>query len=250
MSWLLDIFLVVGAYIYVILVILIPKYLKEKEKISGFTARKIIHLLAGLSIFITPFLEFYWYAVIISGSLMILVFFSSKESKIKPLKELYEAISEEAEEKVGYLQGPFNYCLSVFLLMLVFSIIATFGLKLFYFPIAGILIMIVSDTLASVIGKRYGRIKIKLKWTNTERTIIGSLTLFASAFALSYLSYWLFGFVLIMDQVTITIEEVLIFSLLTSVIATITELLSPSTYDDLTVPILTTIVIFIFSIFI
>ena len=246
MSLLIDIILVFFAYLYIFAVILIPKYLKEKEKISKFTARKIIHLLAGLSILITPFLEFYWFAVIIAGTMVILTYLSSKESKIKQLKGLYDAIGEESEERVGFLQGPFNYCLSIFILMLVFSIIALiFKLNQFYFPISGILIMVISDTLASLVGKKYGKIKIKLKWTHTERTIIGSMTLFVSAFILSFFSYILFGYYY---QEILTYDLVFVFSILTSVVATITELLSPSTYDDLTVPIITTIIIFVLSI--
>lgn len=241
-----DIILVACAYFYVLLVIMIPKYLKEKNRISGFTARKIIHLLAGLSIFITPFLTFYWFAVIISGSLMILTYLSSKESKIKQLKSLYDAIGEEAEEKVGFLQGPFNYCLSIFVIMLFFSFVALAGTNIFYIPIAGILIMIVSDTLASIIGKKYGKKKIIIKWTNTERTVIGSMTLFITAFILSYFSYLIFGYLIQTSQVTIDLFQVFLFSLLTAFIATIVELLSPSTYDDLTVPIITTLIMFLF----
>lgn len=244
MSILIDIILVICAYLYVLTVILIPKYLKEKGKISKFAARKTVHLLAGLSIFVTPFLEFYWYSLIISGSMMLLTYLSSKESKVKQLKSLFDAIGEEAEEKAGYLQGPFNYCLSIFILMLFFSIFAP---TMFYFPISGILIMIISDTLASVVGKKYGKIKIKIKWTHTERTIIGSLTLFLTAFFLSFFSYLLFGVIIPTSQQVINIAQVIIFSFLTSIVATITELLSPSTYDDLTVPIITTLIIFLLS---
>lgn len=244
MSILIDIILVICAYLYVLTVILIPKYLKEKEKISKFAARKTVHLLAGLSIFVTPFLEFYWYSLIISGSMMLLTYLSSKESKVKQLKSLFDAIGEEAEEKAGYLQGPFNYCLSIFILMLFFSIFAP---TMFYLPISGILIMIISDTLASVVGKKYGKIKIKIKWTHTERTIIGSLTLFLTAFFLSFFSYLLFGVIIPTSQQVINIAQVIIFSFLTSIVATITELLSPSTYDDLTVPIITTLIIFLLS---
>jgi len=246
MSLLIDIILVFSAYLYIFAVILIPKYLNEKGKISKFTTRKIIHLLAGLIIFITPFLEFYWFAVIIAGSMMVLTYLSSKESKVKQLRSLYDAIGEKTEEKVGFLQGPFNYSLSIFILMFSFSLIALmFNLNRFYFPISGILIMIISDTLASMVGKKYGKIKIKLKWTHTERTIIGSMTLFVSAFILSFFSYILIGYYY---QETITLYQVFLFSILTSVVATFTEIISPSTYDDLTVPIFTTITIFLLSI--
>ncbi|MFX0070336.1 MAG: hypothetical protein ACFFAO_04520, partial [Candidatus Hermodarchaeota archaeon] len=112
-----DVFLVFLTYAYIMLTIVIPVQLKKRDKISKFTARKMVHLLAGLSVLSTPFFVWPYWAVVIAGSLTILVFFSSKESKVKKLKELYDTIGEEAEEKVGYLQGPFHYCISILILV-------------------------------------------------------------------------------------------------------------------------------------
>jgi len=105
----------------------------------------------------------------------LLTLLSSKKSNVKQLKELYDSIGEEAEEKVGYLQGPFHYCLSITILITFFVIVAP---KQLYFPIAGILLMIISDTLASIIGKKYGKRKINLPWLKTTRSLEGSLFLY------------------------------------------------------------------------
>ncbi|MHA1491955.1 MAG: diacylglycerol/polyprenol kinase family protein [Promethearchaeota archaeon] len=244
MILLLDLFLVFLTYLYIIVAIQIPIQLKKRDKISKFTARKIVHLFAGLSILSTPFFDWVGFAVIIAGSLTILTFLSSKESKVKQLKELYDSIGEEAEEKVGYLQGPFHYCLSILSLVTFFAIFAQHQM---YFPIAGILIMIISDTLASVVGKKYGKINIKLPWLNTLRTLEGSLTFFISAFLLCLFSYTVFGLTNPITQIHLTVEQVLLFSLITSLLATIIELISPSTWDDLTVPILTTLIMFLLT---
>ncbi|MFW9948429.1 MAG: hypothetical protein ACFFDX_16505, partial [Candidatus Odinarchaeota archaeon] len=48
-------------------------------------------------------------------------------------------------------------------------------------------------------------------------------------------------------QVHISIESALILSIITSALATIIEVFSPSTWDDLTVPILTTLIIFLLT---
>lgn len=232
----IDILLVMLTYIYIMLTILIPVQLKKRDVISKFAARKMVHLLAGLSILFTPFYTCPYFAILVAGSLTLVTFFATKDSKIKKLKELYDTIGEEAEDSLKhrkFLQGPFNYCLSILILISIFVILAPHQL---YFPIAGILIMIIADTLASVVGKRWGRIKIKLPWTGT-RTVEGSLTMFLFSFIVSFGSFWFFGFFNTLTQVPLTWEIIVIYSLATAFLATIIEILSPSTFDDLTVPI-------------
>lgn len=241
-----DLLLMLLTYGYILLTIMIPVQLKKRNKISKFTARKIVHMFAGLSVLITPFFTWPWFAVVIAGSLTAVTLLSSKESNVKQLKDLYDSIGEEQEEKVGYLQGPFHYCLSILSLMTFFVIFAPNEL---YFPISGILIMIISDTLASIIGKRYGKLHINIPWTKSKRTVEGSLAFFGSAFLLCLFSFAFFGLINPLSQKPLTIETILLYALITSALGTIIELLSPSTYDDLTVPILTTIIIFILTLF-
>ncbi len=240
-----DLLLMLFTYVFVTLTIIIPVELKKRDKISKFTARKIVHTLAGLSVLSTPFFIFPYFAILIAGSLTIVVFFSSKESKVKKLKDLYESIGEEAEEKAGRLMGPLNYCISITILVTVFVIFAPNQL---YFPIAGILIMIFADTLASVIGKRWGKIKLKLPWTGT-RTVLGSLTMFVTAFLLSLGSFWYFGSFALSEQNPLTWNIIFLYAFITSLLATIIEAISPSIYDDLTVPIFSTIIMYLLVFF-
>ncbi len=244
MDYLFDLLIVLITYLYIFATILLPVQLKKREKISKFHARKAVHLFAGLSVFSSPYFNWKWWPVIIAGTLTVLVLLSSKKSKIKQLKELYDSIGEEAEEKVGYLQGPFHYCLSILILIMSFVIFAPNQL---YFPIAGIMLMIISDTLASIIGKRFGKIKIKIPWINSTRTLEGSLTFFVSGFIICFIAFTVLGVTNPITQVHIPIESALILSLITSALATIIELFSPSTWDDLTVPILTTLIIFLLT---
>jgi len=233
-------------FFYILLTIFIPLILYKKEKITKFAARKSVHMFAGLAVLSSPFYFWPFWPTIIAGTLTILVYFSSKESKVKQLKDLYDAISEEQEEglKRAFLQGPFFYCLSITSLVLIFGI---FARDQFYFPIAGVLIMIVADTLASVIGKRWGKIGISLPWTNSKRTLEGSLTFFISAFLLCFLSFFLFGLLIPTFQEPLALPTILIYSLITSAMATIIELISPSTFDDLTVPIGSTLIIYLLT---
>lgn len=239
--------------------IIIPITLKKKDKISSFTARKAVHLLAGLVVILVPFftrpLGTFW-AVLIAFSMTIIVYKSEKGSKVKLLEDFYQAIGEEAEEKLkrAYLQGPFHYAVSITLLVSIFAIIQLIGFIIpiipwqnqMYVAISGLLILFISDTLASLVGKKYGKIKINLSWTGTVRSLEGSLVFFISAFLLAFFSLFIFGYL----ASTLTLPAVIIYSIIIAAIGTIVEILSPSTWDDLTVPIITTIIFFIFTNFI
>jgi len=232
------------AYGYILLTILIPVYLKKKDLISKFLARKIVHLFAGMVVLIVPFFILPLHAVFVAASLTVAVYFSSRDSSVKQLQELYESIGEEAEESIGRLQGPFCYSISITVLIAIFVVFAPTQL---YFPICGILIMIVSDTFASVVGKKFGSIRLSLAYTGSQRTLEGSLTFLVSAFLLCFTAFYFFGLFNPISQRVLTIDLVIAYSLATALAGTLIELFSPSTLDDLTVPIVTTMVIFSLS---
>lgn len=239
-----DIVITLLAFLYVVLTIFSPMILYKKGKVSKFQARKLVHLTAGLAVLVTPFFVWKIWGTIIAGTLTIVVFATSEKARVKKLKELYETISEEAEEdlKRPYLQGPFHYCAAI---TFIITIAAIFFPNQIYFAIAGILIMIVSDTLASLFGKKYGKHSINISWTNTTRSLEGSLMLFGSAFILCFGAFLIYGFFDFGTQLRLNLIQVILYSLLTSVIATVIELISPSTWDDLTIPIATTLTIFL-----
>ncbi|TXT67329.1 MAG: Cytidylyltransferase family protein [Promethearchaeota archaeon] len=240
-----DLMLVLVAFLYVGISIFTPMILYKKEKINKFQARKMVHLFAGLAVLVTPFFTWKLFGTIIAGLLTVVTLLSSKKSKVKKLQELYETIGEEAEESLErpYLQGPFHYCLAITLIV---TIAAIFFPNQIYFAIAGILIMIISDTLASLFGKKYGKHPINISWTKTTRSLEGSIMMFLSAFILCFGAFLIYGFFNIGGtQQALNFFDVLILSLITSLVATFIELISPSTWDDLTIPIGTTLSIFL-----
>ena len=244
MNILLDLLILLITFIYVFATILIPVQLKKRDKITKFQARKAVHLFAGLSVLTTPYYSWPWWAAILASSITILTLFISKKSNVKQLREVYDSIGEEAEEKVGYLQGPFHYALSITILVTIFVLFAP---NQMYFPIAGILLMIISDTLASIIGKKYGKRKINLPWLKTTRSLEGSLAFFISGFILCFIAFTFFGVTNPLTQIHLTLEVALLYSLITSALATIVELVSPSTWDDLTIPIATVVIVFLLT---
>jgi dolichol kinase len=241
-KFLYDLVIILFSYLYVFITIAVPVYLKKKEWISKFIARKIVHLYSGLVVLIVPFFILPLHAVYISLSITVMTYFSSRDSSVKQLQELYHSIGEEAEEKVGRLQGPFHYAVSITVLITIFSIFAPDRL---YFPICGILIMIISDTFAAIIGKKFGRIILALPYTGSSRTLEGSFTFFLSAFLLCFSAFYFYGLgnPVNHNQQLLTLKIIFTYSLITSLAGTLIELFSPSTLDDLTVPIVSTIVI-------
>jgi dolichol kinase len=116
-----------------------------------------------------------------------------------------------------------------------------------YFPIAGILLMIISDTLASIIGKKYGKNKINLPWLKTTRSLEGSIAFFLSGFLICFIAFTFLGVTNPLTQIHLTLGIALLYSLITSALATVVELISPSTWDDLTIPIATVIIVFLLT---
>lgn len=228
-----DLIIFLGAIIYVIATIFIPKILKEKNLISGFVARKIIHSFAGLGVFITPYMYYPILAVSIAIASTVLTKLSSDKSNLKQLKGLYQAIGEAEELKVGYLQGPFAYCIAITILVFAFI----FWPDKYYFPISAILIMMFADTAASIVGKRFGKHKINVPCVGNKRSIEGSITFVIVGFFCSFPVFYILGIIYPGFSMVLTINQVILLSLLMSVISAILELLSPSKFDDLIIPI-------------
>ncbi len=89
-------------------------------------------------------------------------FLASDKTKVKILKLIYKEIHEKDEEIVGYLQGPFAYAIAITLL----SLLAYITPNGMYFAIVPVLLMIFSDTFASFVGKKYGKIKLTFAKNN------------------------------------------------------------------------------------
>lgn len=203
-----DWIIVLIVAVYVALVYTLPIVFYRKKLISGRIARNIIHFLAGFSILVLYLANNKWIFFISSLAITGIVFISRKNTPL--LKYVYNAIAED-EEKT-YLQGPVLYGIAVSYLIL-FSIVFDNNL----IPLVSTLVLIISDPMASLIGKKYGKNKFRL--ISTSRTIEGSLTMFASNAIILFIFYG------------ISLKAAAI-----AFILTIVELASPSKVDDFTLP--------------
>ncbi len=228
----MDIILLSGAFLYIIIIIGISIILKKTGVITSHTARKIVHLFAGFAVFIVPYLSIPFLALIISVSVLIFTRFAGPKNIGKPV---FEAIAEKDEREKGYLSGPFSYALAINILVFIFSF--ENAVQYFYFPASSIMVMMISDTAAAWVGRKWGKHKIDLKYTKTVRTIEGSLTMFVTAFILSFLGFSFFGQWFPDSNQQMEYSWIAILSLILALNSTIVEIFSPSNIDDLTVPI-------------
>lgn len=204
-----DLLVVLIVIVYIAILYTVPIILYKRKKLSGRAARNIIHFFAGLSILALYFASNKWIFFIASLGITAIVFFSRKNTPL--LNHVYNAIAED-EEKT-YLQGPVLYGLSISYLIL-FSIVFNNNL----IPLVSTLILTVSDPLAAIVGKKYGKNVLFL--FGSKRTVEGSISMLISNFIIISI---FFGFGM--------------KALAIGFIITIIELISPSKIDDFTLPL-------------
>jgi dolichol kinase len=168
----------------------------------------IIHFLSGFSILSLFFAQNKWLYLGVSAIFTLLIFLSRKSTPL--LNHFFNSINEK--EETDYLQGPFLYAIALDYLI-VYSIITGNNL----IPFASMLVLVISDPFASMIGKKYGKNNYSLIKSN--RTIEGSIAMFLmNALILSLM----FGF----GTKSIGISFIL----------AVIEVISPSKIDDFTLP--------------
>ena len=229
-----DLTLLFFTTVYVVVSILVPVFLVERKKLSKYWARKAVHSFSGLAVFVVPYLAVPFLAVVLSSLVTMLMFVSGEKSF---LKVLFKNLAEKEELSLGYLQGPFAYSFAITLLMLLTTLLEGRS----YFAIAALMVMIFADTLASIVGKKHGTHKINIPFIGNKRSVEGSLTFFLVGFCVSFITYYFIGYLFPGYTFALGLSTVVFYSLLTSFIGMVFELFSPSKWDDLLIPLGTTL---------
>jgi dolichol kinase len=180
-------------------------------------SRKITHIGAGMIIAFLPLFDDTHWSKYLNVSIFVIWIVLLVQ------KGLFADVNDEAVKTMTrtgdrreLLKGP-----------LYFVIVATICGTLFYKTFEGVLAMAIlgwGDGMAPVIGSRYGKIKYKIL---SQKSLEGSLTMFASAFIAS----------LLLIQFIIPQEYNFNRILILSAIATVAEGISPKELDNFTIPI-------------
>lgn len=214
---------IILAIIYIGIVIVTGKLFDKKSKEAS---RKFIHImLAPYWIIAILFFDNVILASVLPFLFVIINALSYKFNLIKQMER-------NEDEKDGF--GTVYYALSLLILSLV-----TFGplveFKNIYGPLValvGVLVMALGDGLAAIIGKNVKSFEYRIG--GTKKTLAGSSTMFLVSFIIIsiFLAY---------IKVPLWFIKAAIISLLT----TILEAVSIKGLDNITVPLLTTLMIFL-----
>ncbi len=125
--------------------------------------------------------------------------------------------------------GTVYYSISLFILAL-----WSFYIHMPYIGLLGILIMGYGDGFAALVGKKFGKHPFRL---NKEKSNEGSFTVFITAFLITFLLITYY-------YRDINILKTFVISLIISIISTIVEAITPNGFDNLSLPLTSSVVFY------
>lgn len=149
---------VIAATFYTILFIFI-EFITRKSKISNELSRKLAHILAGTSAALLPLVMGFREIMVVSLLFLPVMLISKRNN-------LFSSIHEVSRKTHGELYFP----VAIFITALLFP-----NRQIFMY---GVMVMALSDGLASLFGQKYGQKKYKL-WQG-QKSYLGSFVFFAT----------------------------------------------------------------------
>ena len=202
--------------IYIFLVLVLATIVAKRSRGASETSRKLVHILMGNWVFLTPLFVDLWAVVLVPFSFIIINSLS--------LKYKFIAAMERDDDSLGTVY----YAISLFVLAA-----AGFILKWPRLIYLGVLIMAYGDGLAAVIGQKYGRNK-PFSFA-PKKSLTGSVTVAIVAFIATAL---VFSLVKNSDAATTpALPLILLVSLATALFAAGIELIGENGCDNLTLPL-------------
>jgi uncharacterized protein (TIGR00297 family) len=194
-------------------------FLYKKQAFSHFFLRKFVHIIVGVMVVLASFYLESSVPIITISVLFVLINIVSIQKK--------KFTSIHGEDK-SY--GTVYYPLAILVLAILF-----WDNYLVLFQITT-LIMALSDAFAAIIGEKYGKTKFKLIKDN--KSIAGLLAMFISTFIIIFLMLILYS--------DISLLQLIIIAISIGLISVAAELLSSNGSDNLTVPLLSSLFLFVF----
>ncbi len=236
-----DIVVYVIGMFYVLMVLTIGDYLRRKMNYSPDFTRKVIHLFAGGAIWTVPYYPHPWVAAVLAATFAVLLVVAGSDR----FSQYFEAMARPEDLEQGSVRGPFWYAVSITILTGVFTF--TGYEHLYFIGAAAIQIMMFGDGLSAPIGILFGGNHTRVI-NGSKRSIHGSLALFVFGFIGALLAFWFYGvfnYGTLVSGTEVLWIPMIILALIGAVSATLIELVSPKGTDNTTVPLLTTVVMFV-----
>ncbi len=233
------------AVIYAVLVLLAGDLGRRRLGLDSNFTRKIIHLFAGFAIWTVPFYTHAWVATFVALTFVIMLIFANS----KRFGRFFAAMARQEDLAVDSVRGPLWYAVSITLLTGIFTF--TGRVDIYFIAAASIHMMMLGDGLSAPIGLRYGKKHMYTFW-GSQRSIHGSASLFMFSLIGALLAFWFFGVLnygTLIAAGQILWGTIIQLALIGAVAATVIEILSPKGTDNLTVPLLSAVVMLITGIY-
>lgn len=205
----------ISSLVYIFLVIGIATVVAKKSQGASETSRKVVHILVGNWVFLTPLFTELWAVVLVPFTFIIINSLSLKYTLISAMERKDDSL------------GTVYYAVSLFFLSGL-----GFVLGLRALPYIGVLTMAYGDGFAAITGKKWG-LRKPFSFA-PEKSLAGSLTVAAAAFMATAGSLLYF-------QDEFSIERSLLFILflagLNGLFSAFMELIGKRGCDNLTLPI-------------
>ncbi len=210
---------IVLSFVYIFFIILLAEFIRRIAKFRTSITREIVHIgvsLWGIGIY---FLFRTWWGVLVPP----LVF-----SGINYLSYRYEIFKAmELKGNIGTILYPLSLCI-------IFPFFWYIGNKI---PaVAGLLVMGFGDGFAGIVGQKFGKHRYKI--FNAEKSIEGSIAMFLFSFLAVFLIFLIFS-------PSFTWAKIISISLITALASTLVEAISIKNFDNLTVPIIASLIIYL-----
>ena len=202
-----------------LLLVTVAHVLHSFFKLSAETSRKFLHVSGGILALCSPlfFTSHKWILILCSLAFLLLLF--------TYLKSWLPAIHQTKRKSIGSVIYPIPIYLCFFIA------IQKQNHLLFYLPIS---LLTVSDTIAEFGGKKWGTHSRMLMYR--QKTIAGSISFAVSALVISIGWGIIFKF---------PAQQIIILSITTTLIATIAEMVSTKGWDNITVPMVTLVLLLV-----
>jgi dolichol kinase len=208
-------------------ILLASEYLCQKRILKGEFARKFVHIItATFAAFWPLFLSFPQIAILSVLFVVVLVI----------VKKLNLFTSLKSARRATY--GEIWYAVGIGASALIFQDAAVYAIAVLHMALA--------DGFAAVVGVAAKKKTTIFKFNGHTKTIIGSTTFFVISYALN-LVYWFALEGSVLNSGGMSVMTPIIFSIVSSTLLTLVEIISPKGSDNVIVPLLAGSLLVIFQ---
>jgi phytol kinase len=203
-----------------ILLIGITELLHRFFKLKAETSRKFLHVSGGLLCLPAPrFFDSHWWVLILASLSFILLL-------VTFLKNMLQSVHKTERKSIGSIIFP----IPVYFCFLAAELLQN---NLYYYlPIS---LLTISDTTAEIAGNRWGH--LTKRFFKEQKTLAGTIGFFVTALAVCY--GWLYCY-------NFPVMNIVLLTILISIVTSVTELVTLKGWDNLTVPLVANVILWAF----